>query len=39
MHEIVVMVKSNDINQYTEKEPEHLQEVELNNRTVKKMSC
>ena len=39
MHEIVVIVKSNDVNQYTEKEAAHLQEVELNNRTVKKMSC
>ena len=39
MHDIVVIVKSNDIKQYTEKEPAHLQEVELNNRTVEKMSC
>ena len=39
MHEIVVIVKSNDVKQYTEKEPAHLQEVELKNRTVEKMSC
>ena len=38
MHEIVVIVKCNDVKQYTEKEPGHLQEVELNNKTVEKMS-
>ena len=37
--ETVEIVKSNDVKQYTEKEPAHLQEVELNNRTVEKMSC
>ena len=39
MHEIVEIVKSNDVKHYTEKEPAHLKEVELNNRTVEKMSC
>ena len=39
MHEIVVIVKSNYVNHYTEKEAAHLQEVQLNNRTVEKMSC
>ena len=39
MHEIVVIVKSNDVKQYTEKESAHFQEVEFNNRTVDKMSC
>ena len=39
MHDIVVIVKSNDVKPYTEKEAAHLYEVELNNRTVEKMSC
>ena len=39
MHDIVVIVKYNDVKQHTEKEPAHLQEVELNNKTVEKMSC
>ena len=39
MHQIVVIVKSNDVKEYTEKEPAHLQEIEFNNKTVEKMSC
>ena len=39
MHEIVQIVKYNDVKQYTEKEAAHLQEVEFNNRTVEKMTC
>ena len=39
MHDIVEIVRSNDVKSYTEKEAAHLHEVELNNRTVEKMSC
>ena len=39
MHDIVPIVKSNDVKPYTEKEAAHLHEVELNNRTVEKMIC
>ena len=38
MHDIVKICKSNDVKQYTEKEGAHLKELQLNNRTVEKMS-